>query len=501
MSPPADPHPSNPFQDTDPETLLGAVARLGGFGTWWMDLRSGVTHWSQELDGSQGSPWTRTCPNDQVLELFAPASREPLGRAIDACVAHGTPYDLEVQVLGEDGRPAWVRVIGVPTREAGGRVVGVQGAYQDIHRSKAAVEKHRALAERFRLTLDSLSDGFALIDRDWLVTYANPAALAMVKLTQAQVIGASFWDLFPQSRGTDFEDHYTRAMHEGVLQRFEALSVPLQKWFRVSAFPSEKGMAISFSDITAQRREHERLVEMNAELERRVRQRTAQLEAANSDLKAFSYSIAHDLRSPLGTIAGYAQALEESREQQLGERSAHYLRRIRAAAMKMDAMTDAILALFRVASAELRRRPVDLADLARECAGTLQAQAPQRRVRLQVAGTLPAVADPTLIALVMQNLLSNAWKYSSTREDAEVEVGSREGRGGGRHYFVRDNGIGFEQAQAARLFEPFARLHGPGFEGSGIGLATVHKIIARHGGQVWAESVPGQGSTFYFSLG
>jgi signal transduction histidine kinase/DNA-binding NarL/FixJ family response regulator len=242
-------------------------------------------------------------------------------------------------------------------------------------------------------------------------------------------------------------------------------------------------------------------VQLYQELEQRVRDRTAALEAANRELEAFSYSVSHDLRAPLRSIDGFSQALLEDCDAQLDHRGKDHLRRVRAATQRLEELIDDLLGLARVAQAELRREPVDLTALARSVVAELREREPQRGVEFRCGEEAVVQADPRLVRIVLTNLLGNAWKFTARQDRPTVEFGTSEEDGGRRVYFVRDNGAGFDMAYAGKLFGAFQRLHTTAdFPGSGIGLATVQRIVHRHDGRVWAEGAVGQGATFYFTL-
>ena len=226
-----------------------------------------------------------------------------------------------------------------------------------------------------------------------------------------------------------------------------------------------------------------------------------ELEGTNRELEAFSYSVSHDLRAPLRTIDGFSQILQEDYEDRLDEEGADYLARVRAASKHMAGLIDDLLDLSRVGRRPLRREPVDLSALAAGIIGDLRLSEPERKVEFVAEENVAAWADLGLMKVALENLLGNAWKFTAKEPEARIEFGVGE-EGGRTVYFVRDNGAGFDPAYADRLFGAFQRLHGQEeFEGTGIGLATVARIIHRHGGRVWAEGSVGEGATFYFTLG
>jgi light-regulated signal transduction histidine kinase (bacteriophytochrome) len=225
-----------------------------------------------------------------------------------------------------------------------------------------------------------------------------------------------------------------------------------------------------------------------------------ELERKNKELEAFSYSVSHDLRAPLRSIDGFSLAVLEDYAGQVDARGQDYLRRVRAAAQRMGELIDALLELSRVGRAELHRDDVDLSLLAESVALDLQRAQPEYRVTTSIQPALHARGDRRLLRGLFENLLGNAWKFTKGASEPRVDVGS-ELRAEGLVYFVKDNGAGFNMEYASKLFQPFQRLHSEKeFPGTGIGLATVHRIVDRHGGRVWAEGAPGQGAAIYFTL-
>ncbi len=303
----------------------------------------------------------------------------------------------------------------------------------------------------------------------------------------------------------DFSDERTRTagVQRAVLNILEDFAGEKER-----LETTQKAVLNILEDFDAERNKAERANRgMSRELAERkqaeaaLRQAIAAADAANRDLEAFSYSVAHDLRAPLRSIDGFSQALLEDCAGKLDEEGKTYLQNVRESAQQMAQLIDDLLGLSRVSRAELRRSRVDLADIARTVLKRLQRDHPDRAVEAVVAAEAADAGDERLLAIALENLLGNAWKFTGNRPRARIEFGQQR-QTGHPVYFVRDNGAGFDMAYAQKLFGVFQRLHSASeFEGTGIGLATVQRIIHRHGGRVWGEGEVGRGATFFFTIG
>jgi light-regulated signal transduction histidine kinase (bacteriophytochrome) len=254
------------------------------------------------------------------------------------------------------------------------------------------------------------------------------------------------------------------------------------------------------TDITDRKNIEQRTLSLNLLLESRVADRTLELTNANKELESFSYSVSHDLRAPLRTIDGFGQALLEDCGDKLDDNGKSHLQRIRAATQRMGLLIDDLLNLSRVTRAQLGKQTFDLSAVVSSVAHELQATQPQRKIAWNIQPGISATGDSRLLRVALENLVGNAWKFTSHRPAASIEFGKTNDRGDSA-FFIKDDGAGFDPVFADRLFGAFQRLHAPAdFPGTGVGLATVQRIIHRHGGRVWAESAPDRGATFYFTL-
>jgi PAS domain S-box-containing protein len=418
-------------------------------------------------------------------------------------------YEEEGWRVRKDGTRFWANVVITPVFDREQKHVGFTKVTRDFTERRSAADDARRSEERFRLLVESVREyAIFILDPDGRITSWNLGAERIKGYTAGQIIGAHFSVFYTE------EDRRRRHPEHDLQQAMATGSFAEEGWrvrkdgtrfwasVVITALEDEHRRHVGFAkvtrDMTEQRRAEETLRQLNEDLERR----TAALTAANQELETFSYSVSHDLRAPLRALDGFSRLLLDRAFEKLSAQERDYLGRIRTAAQRMSQLTDALLMLSRLTRAPVRRQPADLSSLSESIVTELREGDPERQVEVAITPGLEVMADARLVRIVFENLLRNAWKFTREEPRARIEVGAREDGGGATVFFVRDNGAGFDPALSSRLFVPFQRLHrAKDFEGSGIGLATVHRVVARHGGRIWADATPGRGATFHFTLG
>jgi PAS domain S-box-containing protein len=391
--------------------------------------------------------------------------------------------------------------------EIGGeqQIIGVARDITEVARAEQAL---RQSEEKFSKIFHASPDGI-LIARleDGLVLDLNESYERLLGWPRDECIGRTTVELGiwarPEMRGPFIEEVKRQGSvsgYEFVMRRRDGSLRDVVTSTVLIDIAGTPCLISIVRDISEQRHAEEEIRDLNVTLEHRVKERTSELEAAVRELESFSYSVSHDLRSPLRAIAGYAKVIEEDYAGQVGAEGRAQLERIVSNAIRMGEIIDDLLDFARIGRAELKRVPIDMAGLAREVLAEQPEAGVGRGIDVRIGGMPTAMADRSLVRQVWSNLLSNALKYTRQRQQAVIEAGGTM-EGGEAHYFVRDNGAGFDMAYASKLFHVFQRLHrDSAFEGTGVGLAIVARIVQRHGGRVWAEGAPEQGATFHFTL-
>ncbi len=488
-------------------SLLSTAERISRMGSWEWEPAAGTLVWSPGLYAMLGvDPRDLEPTYEAYLSFVADEDRARVDAVVRSALERRSDFHVAARLVRADGEERIVESAGETVDEAHGRVVMV-GTCVDVTeevRAEHAVRKDEA---RFRSLFEDAGNGIALAGPDGTMRVANRALAELLGCEREALVGARLLDLVdPRDRDRSVE--LWRSVARGGADRGEIRVLRGDgeaHWVEVIVSPmrSEEEVVqvvVHVLDAEERRRAADALKRANEMLDRRVEARTRELAAANDELESFSYTVSHDLRAPLRAIDGFAAALAGEHADRLDPDGLEYLARIRAAASKTSQLVDDLLALSRVTRSAMGRRPVDLSALAGDVIEDLRETAPSRAVDVRIAPGLVAEGDTLLLRLVLENLLGNAWKFTAKKARARIEVGEAE-TPRGRAFFVRDDGAGFDPALAARVFAPFQRLHAEGeFEGTGIGLATVRRIVQRHGGEVWADGAPDRGATFWFTL-
>ena len=373
--------------------------------------------------------------------------------------------------------------------------------------------QHRLTNETLRMVSAAAQDAIIMTDNEGRIALWNDAGRRIFGYGEPEARGKKLHELIlPRRYHIDFKrelDAYRSALGGSIVGKTMELAGVRKDGAQIVTECSISGVSIDgnkhviciFRDITDRKRAEEEIRRLNESLEKKVWERTRELEKANLELEAFSYSVAHDLRAPLSSIGGFSAILAAQYADKLDPAAQGYLERIQAASKRMKDVTDNLLALAHAGAVELQRQPVDLSTMAQEIATSLRAMEPQREVDILITPGMVADADPGLTRIALDNLLRNAWKFTTKTENAKIEFATTTSNGD-LVYVIRDNGAGYDPALSNKLFTQFGRLHSEKeFDGSGIGLAIVARVIRRHGGRIWAEGAVGQGAAFYFTLG
>jgi len=369
----------------------------------------------------------------------------------------------------------------------------------------AALESARVNA-LMSFALDHVHEAAFLVDENARLSYVNEAACRALGYTADELLARGVSEIDPDFPMERWPDHWhalktqRSATFDSRHQAKDGRIIPVEISSNYFEYGGRAYILAHARDVTERKRAEEEIRQLNQDLERRVRERTAQLEATNRELEAFSYSVSHDLRAPLRSIDGFSRLVLEDYADKLDAEGKQHLQTVRAASQKMAHLIDDLLRLSQLNRGDLRRGQANLSEMAEQVADELRKAEPGRKVEFDIAPGCVVVGDASLLKIALQNILGNAWKYTGRKPVARIEFGSVE-TAEGPAFFVRDNGCGFDMQYSKRLFGAFQRLHtADEFPGTGIGLASVQRIICRHGGKVWIEGKVDQGTTLYFTL-
>jgi PAS domain S-box-containing protein len=487
------------------EERLRLALEASRTGTWDWNVVTGRVLWDERNAALFGlKPGEFRGTYEHFLELIHKQDYDAVARALDESLEKKTRFLTEFQVVWADGSVHDMLARGRAFYDEAGRPVRMSGITQDITESKQTEEASRRLAA----IVESTDDAIVGKTLNGIVTSWNQSAERIFGYSAHEMVGRSIERIAaPEDAG--FEQRVLDVVRNGQTSSYETQRVRkdgtrLYVALTISPVRNAEGKIIGASsisrDITDRKRAEEQILQMNLELEQRVKARTSELFAANQELEAFTYSVAHDLRAPLRHIDAFTKIIFEDYAAALPAEVRHYLENIRKGSQNMNHLVDDLLNLARVGRQELKRELTPLTPIVNEVIRDMKHETEKRQIEWRIR-PLPTVrCDPGLMRQVFINLLSNAVKYTRPRTAAVIEIGQEE-VGDSQAVYIRDNGVGFNMKYANKLFGVFQRLHrADEFEGTGVGLATVARIVGKHGGRIWADSELNQGATFYFTL-
>ena len=486
------------------EEKLRYASTAADIGIWHWDLVNNELTWSERCNEFFSFPPGYPITYAAFLQSIHEEDRQRIDEAVQKALQGKTEYFVEMRVVLSEAQMRWVMAKGRGFYDDQGKPIRMHGIVMDITARKQAEEALRKSEKKFltvfhavpaMLGITTLADGI-FID-------VNETCMRILGYHRDEVIGHTTMELGIWESQAD-RDRAIRALEEhGTIRDMEInLKGKIGERFvglmsvEFIDIDGERYILSMINDITERKRMEEEIERLNVSQTARA----ADLEDANRELEAFNYTVAHDLRNPLNVISSYCQVIKELCSANLGEECRRYIQETYDGTLRMNRLIEALLNFSRLAHVELTRERVDLGSMAREVVEELKGTETARRIKFLIADGIVIDGDANLMRVVLANLIGNAWKYTGATEDAVIEFGSKD-IDGKPVFFVRDNGAGFNMADTDKLFAPFQRL--PGAEecrGFGIGLATVERIIRRHGGKAWGEGVPGKGATFYFTV-
>ncbi|MBC8010265.1 MAG: PAS domain S-box protein [Burkholderiales bacterium] len=482
-------------------------------GIWEWSLVAGTIRWDAQMFKIYGVAPTADgiVPYSMWSDAVLPEELKEQEARLQATVRSGVGGARDFRIIrASDQECRHIHAVETVRRNAKNEIEWVVGTNRDVTERKRIEAALQDSERQFRTMADSIPQLAWIARADGHIFWYNRRWYEYTGTTPEQMEGWGWKSVHDPEILPTVVEAWGRALREGA--SFE-MEFPLRAadgrfrvfLTRVEPVRDDDGRVVRWfgtnTDVDALKEAEDKVQRLNTELEKRVAERTAQLEAANGELEAFSYSVSHDLRAPLRAVDGFAQAVFEDYGPLLPEEGRGYLKVIRSGAQQMGCLIDDLLAFSRLSRASLKRGTVDMNYLVRDVVASLDVLSMARRVDFDIGDLPPCQGDAALLRQVWQNLLSNAFKYTGRRERAVIEVGATRAEGGGVVYHVRDNGAGFDMRYADKLFGVFQRLHRvEDYEGTGVGLAIVQRIVHRHGGRVWAEAALDRGATFFFTL-
>lgn len=487
------------------EYLLKEMGRIAKIGGWEFDPETGKGTWTEEVAKIHGLDPDAETSVEKGISFYRDNSRVLVENAIKDAIQNKRPYDLQLELELADGTHKWVHTYGHPV-VVDGKVVKVRGSFQDITQQKLDEKALRESEQKYKAFFENSLDAMILSDPSGEIIEVNQATCQLLgyneqelkKLKRNDIVDQSDENLLPfleQRARTGIAVGELRFVRkDGTIVETELSSAIF-----LDANDHPKTSMI-IRDISARKKNEQRINQLNSELEQKIEERTAQLKAVNQDLEAFAYSVSHDLRAPLRSINGLTQILQDNYGEVFDDEGSRLTSRIRTNAVKMSTLIEDLLSFSKASTSEIRKTKVDMHQLVNTVINEILEKEPSSNVQFKLDNLPGAEGDPALLKQVWVNLISNAVKFSSRKEFPTIEVSGVQS-GNKNFYKVKDNGAGFDMRYSDKIFAAFQRLHSEQeFQGTGAGLAIVQRILLKHGGNIWAEGEEGVGATFTFCL-
>lgn len=481
---------------------MGRIAKIGG---WEFNTENGKGTWTEEVAKIHGLDPKDDTSKDIGLTFYTDESRERVSKAINEAIAKKRPYDLELELIAKDGTHKWVHTYGYPVIQDN-RVIRLRGSFQDITPRKESEKARIDSEQKYKAFFENSLDAMVLSNPQGDIFEVNQATCQLLGYQEDELKKLKRSDLVdPNDENLDpfLERRRLHGVAVGELRFIRKdgniVEVELSSAIFHDAEGKEKTSMI-IRDISSRKKAEQEIRQLNAELEERITERTAQLRAVNKDLEAFAYSVSHDLRTPLRGINGLTQILQENYFDKLDDEGVRLTERIRANSLKMSTLIEDLLSFSRTSISEVRRSNIDMNMLVRNAIAEVGDKKAVSKAEIKL-DKLPNVdGDSALLKQVWINLISNAIKFSSLKEKPTIEIHGYQ-QDSKCFYQIMDNGAGFNMLYADKLFAAFQRLHSDKeFQGTGAGLAIVQRILQKHGGEIWAKGEEGKGATFTFCL-
>jgi len=478
------------------ENLLNKTNSLARIGSWEVDLVKNSVYWSDITKEIHEVEHGYIPDLQNSISFYKEGeSRDLIAKKVKDAIENGSSWDIELQIITVKGNEKWIRSIG-EAEFLNGKAVSINGSFQDIDIRKRAELGVKEVLEEKNSILESIGDAFFAVDDNWIVTYWNNHAESMLGVSKNEILARNLWDVFRDSIDSESYIKYHEAVKTRRMIHFEDYYQVLNKWFEISAYPSDSGLSVYFKDVTKRKHSDIHIIELNENLQKQ----TKELAISNADLEQFAYVASHDLQEPLRMVTSFLTQLQKKYATVIDDKGKQYIEFAVDGAKRMRQIILDLLEFSRVGRTEDMQENIDLNELVEEIQILFRKQVLEKKAII-ISNPLPIIPGyRSPMRQVFQNLISNALKYTKKEQATRINITCTALKDHWQ-FAVNDNGIGIEQEYFDKIFIIFQRLHNKNeFSGTGMGLAITKKIIENHGGKIWLESEEGKGSTFYFTI-